>query len=152
MTSGDVSHSTIAELRACRPSTRPGATHLPEALADSRTAEAARPLKSHMLIGYARVSKTDGSQSLDLRHPLRTVIDIDLPTSSRNELVVPVPVKLIGNQRERVHLRLGHLHAGRILTGVEFRVYPKPGLGSCVADAVDDGLVGRQRGCPASST
>ena len=77
---------------------------------------------------------------------LRTVIDIELPTSSRDELVVPVTVKLIGNQRDGVHLRLGHRHAGRVLARVEFRLHLKPGLGSCVANAVDDGLVGRQRG------
>ena len=71
---------------------------------------------------------------------------IELPTASRDELVVPVAVKLIGNQRDGVHLRLGHRHAGRVLTAVEFRLYLKPGLSSCVADAVDDGLVGRQRG------
>ena len=56
------------------------------------------------------------------------------------------PGQLIGNQRDGVHLRLGHRHAGRVLTPVEFRLYLKPGLSSCVADAVDDGLVGRQRG------
>ena len=73
-------------------------------------------------------------------------MDIELPTSSRDELVVPVAVKLIGNQRDGVHLRLGHRHAGRVLARVEFRLHLKPGLGSRVADAVDDGLVGRQRG------
>ena len=51
------------------------------------------------------------------------MIDIELPTSSRDELVVPVAVKLIGNQRDGVHLRLGHRHAGRVLTAVEFRLY-----------------------------
>ena len=90
--------------------------------------------------GPAGVAAEDGDRAV------RTVIDIELPTSSRDELVVPVAVKLIGNQRDGVHLRLGHRHAGRVLTAVEFRLYLKPGLSSCVADAVDDGLVGRQRG------
>ena len=98
------------------------------------------------------VALVDGAETqLDLASAavdLRTVIDIKSPTSSRDELVVPVAVKLIGNQRDGVHLRLGHRHAGRVQTGVEFRLYLKPGLGSCVADAVDDGLVGRQRGAP----
>ena len=42
---------------------------------------------------------------------VRTVIDITLPASPGNELVVPVPLKFVAHQAERVHLRLGHLHA-----------------------------------------
>ena len=77
---------------------------------------------------------------------LRTVIDIKLSTSSRDEFVIPVPVKRVGDQRDGIHLRLGHLHACGILTGIELGLDLKPGRRSRVADAVDDGLIGRQRG------
>ena len=55
-------------------------------------------------------------------------------------------MKRIGDQRECVHLFLGHRNARRILPGVEFGPDPEPGGCPDVPDAVDDGLVRRQRG------
>ena len=77
--------------------------------------------------------------------PLRTLIDIKLPTSSGSEFVIPVPVKFITHQHHCGQLRLAHLHPGRILPSVELRLHAKPRRRSRVADAVDNGFVGRQR-------
>ena len=52
---------------------------------------------------------------------------------------------LIGDQRECIHLRLGHRDARRILSVVELGPDLKPGCRPRVPDAIHDGLVGRQR-------
>ena len=57
-------------------------------------------------------------------------------------------MKLIADQRQCLHLFLGHLDARRIFPGVEFGSDLKPGGCPDVPDAVDDGLVRRQRGAP----
>ena len=69
---------------------------------------------------------------------VRTVIDIELPTSSRHQFVIPVPMKRIGDQSDCVHLRLGHSDARGILTGVEFRLSGRVTR----LDLVDNGLFG----------
>ena len=48
-------------------------------------------------------------------------------------------MKLIADQRECLHLLLGHLDARRILPGVEFGPDLEPGLRPDVPDAVDEG-------------
>ena len=48
---------------------------------------------------------------------VRTVIDIELPTSSRHQFVIPVAMKRIGDQGDCVHLRLGHSDARLCLPG-----------------------------------
>jgi len=55
-------------------------------------------------------------------------------------------VKRIADQRKCVHFFLGHRNARGILPGVEFGPDPQPGCCPDVPDAVDDGLVRRQRG------
>ena len=52
----------------------------------------------------------------------------------------------IADQRDCVHLFLGHLDSRGILTGVEFGQNPEPGRRPGVPDAVDDSLIRRQRG------
>ena len=52
----------------------------------------------------------------------------------------------IADQRDCVHLFLGHLDSRGILTGVEFGQDPEPGRRPGVPDAVDDSLICRQRG------
>ena len=75
----------------------------------------------------------------------RTVIDIGLSTSSGFQLVIPFPMKFIGDQRHRVHLLLGDRDARGIVSVVDFRLDPEPFGRPRVPDAVHDGFVRRQR-------
>ena len=59
-----------------------------------------------------------------LAHGLRTLIKIKLPTSSREQRVVPLAMEAIWDQRACVHLGLGDLRAGGVLARVELRVDP----------------------------
>ena len=65
---------------------------------------------------------------------LRTVINIKLSASPGNQFVIPVPVKVIAHQADRVHLRLGHLHARRIGIRVQRGVHSQAGRRPRVAD------------------
>ena len=93
-----------------------------------------------LLTGLGQWDEVEAAES-----SFRTVIDIGLSTSSGFQLVMPFPMKFIGDQRHRVHLLLGDRDARGIVSVVDFRLDPEPFGRPRVPDAVHDGFVRRQR-------
>src|SRR5688572_10043167 len=69
---------------------------------------------------------------------------INLSSSSRINLIVPVAVKVTASQRQALHVGLRDLDSGGIAILVQPRLDAEPLAGSCASDEVDDRLEARQ--------
>src|SRR5574341_329231 len=64
---------------------------------------------------------------------------------ARGDSVVPLAMESVWRQLDGCEVVVGHLHLGRILAWIEFRLHPEACVGGRCPDKVDDDLMADQR-------
>ena len=103
--------------------------------------------RNRALVARSKLEEAPAREEAVARPSLRTVIDINLPTSSGVTVCNSIPHETPSRTSAIASISsLVTVTPRGILAGVEFGPDPEPGLRPGVPDAVDDGLIRRQRG------